>query len=155
MTHILTTKTLFEIKEENENQVLTMDSQEGEFATGGSDQVIRIYDDSTQQIKTRLSGSQFIDNSHSNRIFQVKYIDPHTLLSGGTDRNVMLWDTRVQGIQQSFSGPVIIGEQLDTLDNYLAVGSNSVENALSIYDLRNLSVKMKDVNKSLTPQETQ
>ena len=69
MNHILTNKNIYEIKEENENQVLTMDLYDDCFVTGGSDQIIRIYDEETQLLKTRLKSEKYVQNSHSNRIY--------------------------------------------------------------------------------------
>jgi WD40 repeat protein len=72
-----------------------------EFATGGKDATVRVYDEATKALSGRLkSGMGYgkdVTSGHSNRIFSVKYhpTEAHTILSGGWDNTVQVWDTRV------------------------------------------------------------
>ena len=60
------------------------------FATGGKDNLLRVYDEETKQIVSKLSGIKWHAQGHNNRIFAVKYKpdDSNMLVSGGWDQNV-------------------------------------------------------------------
>ena len=80
------------------NQLLTVDyNPDGSmFATGGSDTVVRVYDEQTRQLKVALEGGGSGEPGHSNRVFCVKFDqeDPNFVISGGWDNNVKVWDIR-------------------------------------------------------------
>ena len=63
---------------------------------------------------------------------------------------MLIWDLRSNKIVNKFYGATIIGEQVDFHDNYLAVGSNSLKDALTIYDIRNSNTKLKEFPKDFT-----
>ena len=46
---------------------------------------------------------------HDNRVFAVKFIDDHTMISGGWDSVVHIWDARNNKNQHHFYGPNISG----------------------------------------------
>ena len=50
---------------------------------------------------------------HDNRVFALKFIDDHTVISGGWDSVVHIWDVRNYKNQHHFYGPNISGESLD------------------------------------------
>lgn len=67
-----------------------------QFAAGGNDTVVRVYDEQTRGIVTALEGGGSGEPGHSNRIFCVKFDadDPNILISAGWDNNVKVWDIR-------------------------------------------------------------
>ena len=46
---------------------------------------------------------------HDNRVFAARFIDDHTLISGGWDSVVHIWDVRDKKSQHHFYGPNISG----------------------------------------------
>ena len=97
--HTTSGKLLHTIYDET-NQLLTVDySPNGEqFLTGGSDMVVRVYDEQTRKLVTDLEGGGSGEPGHSNRVFCVKFCadDPNLVISGGWDNNVKIWDIRQQ-----------------------------------------------------------
>ena len=78
------------------NQLLTADyNPDGsQFVTGGSDTILRVYDEQSRSLIRNLDGG--MKSGHSNRVFCVKYCkeDPNLLVSGGWDLSVKVWDLR-------------------------------------------------------------
>ena len=80
--------------EETNNKINCISySKDGlQFATGGSDVTLRIYDTTTSKptLSLRSTEEQVVQVAHSNRIFCVKFhpIDPNLLVSGGWDNTV-------------------------------------------------------------------
>lgn len=74
--HIPSMKKMFSI-EEKDNSILCCDfSKTGEhFATAGKDANIRIYDENTKTITTKLGNAEWNYSGHSNRIFSIKFVD--------------------------------------------------------------------------------
>jgi len=135
------------IREENKNEINCMDfSPEGDsFATAGKDHVIRIYDDETKKVTSRLQGYINKNCGHSNRVFCLKYNphDPNMLISGAWDNLVLIWDIREQLPVSHILGPNISGESLDISGNKLLIGSWAESDKLEIVDLRTLEVTSK------------
>jgi COMPASS component SWD3 len=96
--HVTSGKVLSRVAEAG-NQVFAMDMRaDGAFyATAGKDKGVRVYDETTASLAATLRGGMFTDApGHSNRVFAVKFMpgDEHTLLSGGWDNTVQLYDIR-------------------------------------------------------------
>ena len=77
---------------------------------------------------------------HSNRIFCVKFspYDSTTIVSGGWDNTMQIYDTREKGPVASIYGPHICGDSIDFRnDGYTVLtGSYRNDDALQIWDLR-------------------
>jgi len=80
---------------------------------------------------------------HSNRVYSCKFASGHTspaehfVVSGGWDRTVQVWDTRLKGPPvKSFTGAYIVGDALDVLDNKILTGSFHQKNQLQLWDMR-------------------
>ena len=109
------------------NQLLTVDyNPDGtQFCTGGSDCIVRVYDEQTRSLLTELEGGGAGEPGHSNRVFCVKFDqeDPNLVISGGWDNNVKVWDIRVPNPVRSIYGPYICGDAIDLHDGYLLTGA--------------------------------
>lgn len=79
---------------EEGNIILAMDyATDGKsFATGGKDNIIRIYDEEKKNITTQLQGIKWHTHGHNNRIQSLKFFpnDSNMLVSGGWDQNVLI-----------------------------------------------------------------
>lgn len=86
-----TGKKIFE-RQEEDNYIFAMDyNPKGTlFATAGKDCVIRVYDEETKEVRSKLQGVSWHKPGHNNRLFGLRFSpdDPNILLSGGWDQNV-------------------------------------------------------------------
>lgn len=62
------------------------------FATGGKDNIIRIYDEESKSVSVQLKGVKWHTHGHSNRVQALKFMpdDSNIIISGGWDQNVSL-----------------------------------------------------------------
>lgn len=107
------------------------------FATGGSDTIVRVYDEQTRKKKLELAGGGTGEPGHSNRVFSVKFDkdDENLIISGGWDNNVKVWDLREGAAVRSIYGPYICGDALDIHDGYILTGSWRGDNQVQLWDL--------------------
>ena len=138
--HSKTGKTLHTI-EEKKNPIMCVDySTDGiYFATGGNDKFVRLYDDNTKTLISKLVSHRIDLPEHSNRIFAVKFSkkDPNLLLSAGWDRTILLYDLRAKSVQNFLYGPHVCGDGLDLKDDLLLTVSWAKEEQIQFFDLRN------------------
>ena len=106
------------------------------FVTGGSDCIVRVYDEQTRKLKVALEGGGTGEPGHSNRVFSVKFDkdDENLLISGGWDRSVKVWDIRQPSPCRSFFDPYICGDSLDLHEGYILTGSWRSERQLQLWD---------------------
>ncbi|KAJ3151692.1 hypothetical protein HDU89_001740 [Geranomyces variabilis] len=115
---------------ENQPYVVTYNTTGSQFATGGSDCAVRLYDgEGMRPIATMKNGTGGLaaeTAGHSNRIFAVKFhpTDTNCLISAGWDNTVQIWDPRVARSVRSFYGPHICGDALDFLPGTATEGLN-------------------------------
>ncbi|KAI9090174.1 WD40-repeat-containing domain protein [Phlyctochytrium arcticum] len=131
---------------ETENQVnsVVYDNYGTRLATGGSDQMIRVYDGMGMKEITAMHqgtpGVPIETAGHSNRIFSLRFhpTDPHCLISGGWDNTIQLWDIRVGHSVRSIYGPHICGDSLDISDNgeKILTGSWKKDDNLQVWSLK-------------------
>lgn len=109
------------------NQLLSVDyNYDGtQFVTGGSDMIVRVYDEQTRGLVVALEGGGSGEPGHSNRVFCVKFVqdDPNLVISGGWDNNVKVWDVRMATPARSIYGPYICGDSIDLFEGMLLTGS--------------------------------
>ena len=126
--------------EEEKNPLMCVDySPDGSlFATGGNDKVVRLYDDNTKTLITKLERHRFDLPEHSNRIFAVKFSkkDPNLLMSAGWDNTILLYDIRTKQVQNYLYGPHVCGDGLDLKDDLLLTVSWAKEDQIQLFDLR-------------------
>lgn len=107
-----------------------------QFATAGKDFNIRIYDEGTKSVEVTLAAAQWDSKGHSNRVFAVKFIDENTLVSGGWDSVVHVWDIREANSVRSFYGPHLSGDALDYQNGQILTGSHSNKDQLQLWDFQ-------------------
>ena len=139
--HSKSGKILQKIEEEN-NPLMCVDySYDGLlFATGGNDKVVRLYDDNTKTLITKLERHRYDMPEHYNRIFSVKFSkkDPNLLLSAGWDNTILLYDLRAKDVQNYLYGPHVCGDGLDLKDDLLLTASWEKEDQIQLFDLRTI-----------------
>ena len=137
--HSKSGKVLQKIEEEN-NPLMCVDySADGLlFATGGNDKIVRLYDDNTKTLISKLERHRYDMPEHYNRIFSVKFSkkDPNLLLSAGWDNTILLYDVRAKDVQNYLYGPHVCGDGLDLKEDLLLTVSWEKENQIQLFDLR-------------------
>ncbi len=137
--HSSSGKILYSIKEED-NPIMCMDFNiDGTlFVTAGNDKVVRLYDDNTKCLITKLKSQSFHLPGHSNRIFSTIFNkdNDNMLISGGWDNTLQIYDIREKNIVASIYGPHICGDSIDIRGTKILTGSWSSENQIQIFDLR-------------------
>lgn len=104
------------------------------FATAGKDCNIRIYDEQTKSLAKTCKKADWNNTGHDNRIFAVKFIDENTLISGGWDSVIHIWDVRVQKSIRHIYGANLSGESLDFQDGKILAGCYAVKNQVQMWD---------------------
>lgn len=82
---------------------------------------------------------------HDNRVFAVKYLDENTLISGGWDSVVHIWDVRQKRSAHHFYGPNISGESLDYENGMVLAGCYSAQNQIQFWDVKTLK-KVEEID---------
>lgn len=74
---------------------------------------------------------------HTNRIFCTKFLpdDPNVVLSGGWDRIMKIYDTRVGKPVGQILGPSVSGDSIDVAGDEIVAGNNSHVDPLAVYSL--------------------
>lgn len=132
--HASTGKLLHQITLE-ENPIYSMDfSGDGRyFALGCRDTTIRVYDEATKQMTMELDSKGGLRQGHGNRIFSLKWLDENTIVSGGWDRNLLLWDIRTQSAARSIYGPYVCGDAIDFRGGVICAGSYMPTDQLNFF----------------------
>jgi len=139
--HVTSRKCLHTITEEN-NQVYAIDySPDGsQFATAGKDYAVRVYDEATKSVATKLCTGWVgaPGAGHSNRVFSLKFVpdEPQLLLSAGWDNTVQIWDLRVNQPIGSMYGPHVCGDSIDARGMEVLTGSWRPSKQLQLWDRR-------------------
>jgi len=78
---------------------------------------------------------------HDNRVFAVKFVDDKTLISGGWDSVIYIWDLRQGKTIRTCYGANIAGESLDFQDGKILAGCYAAKDQLQVWDF-NKGVKI-------------
>ena len=85
--------------QENNNALFACDySCDGtKFTAAGRDAKIYLYDELTRQLITPMASNGIRLQGHTNRVFCTKFMpnDPNVVITGGWDRIMKIYDTRV------------------------------------------------------------
>ncbi|CAG9335515.1 unnamed protein product [Blepharisma stoltei] len=136
--HSTSGKILHTIGVEN-SQVLSVnyDSEGKYFAVGCEDMHVRVYDESTKTLISDMLPGEGERSGHGNRIFKVRWFGDQTVISGGWDNNVLIWDVRTRRVQKCIYGPHICGDAIDVKGNELLTGSYTNNDQIQIWTLPN------------------
>ena len=140
-----------QILEEPNNPLMCVDyNNDGSlFATGGNDKFLRLYDDETKTLISKLISKKYTLPEHSNRIFCCKFSpnDNNLLISGGWDNTLLLYDVRTKEVTNFLYGPHLAGDGIDIKDNLMLTVSWDKKDQISLWDLRmNKIIKIFQVN---------
>lgn len=107
-----------------------------QFVTGGSDCIVRVYDEQSRKIVVELEGGGSGEPGHSNRVFCVKFDqnDPNFVMSGGWDNNIKIWDIRQGTPVRSIYGPYICGDSIDLSNDVIMTGSYRDSKAIQMWE---------------------
>lgn len=110
------------------------------FCSAGKDTFVRLYDSARKCNMTTLRQTVLSDTSdaHSNRVQAVRWIDSNTILSGGWDQTVQMWDVRQQKAVNRIFGPYLCGDGLDAHGAMIVTASTRPTSNLQMWDSRSL-----------------
>ena len=98
---------------------------------------VYLYDELTRQLVTRMTSNGIKLNGHTNRVFCTKWLpeDPNVCITGGWDRIMKVYDTRVGKPVAQILGPLVAGDAIDIGGDEILAGSNRHQNPLAIYSI--------------------
>ena len=114
------------------------------FATAGRDGAVRVYDEDRRTVfETLVRGVASTESddvvrpqAHTNRVQALKWLDGNTLLTGGWDRTIQLFDLRAGRSVRSTSGPYLCGPGVDVHGHLMVTGSTRPKEGLQFWDQR-------------------
>jgi WD40 repeat protein len=93
-------------------------------ATVGSDRIVRTYDPNTRKLVAALEKGKddagHTRPAHTNRVFSVRFVTAHLILTGGWEAPVQVWDIRTGYSERQIVGPQISSDGIET-----TIGSQS------------------------------
>jgi WD40 repeat protein len=99
----------------------------------------------TKTVSLDLQPAGWNNVGHDNRVFAVKYVDENTLISGGWDSVVHIWDLRQGRSVRHFYGPNLSGESLDYENGMILAGCYSAQHQLQMWDIKTLQ-KIEEID---------
>jgi len=139
--HVPSGKCLSEISEDNQLFCVDYAADGSWFATAGKRREVRVYDESTKQVREVLTGGDpEVASGHAGRIFSLK-LHPelrHVLVTGGWDSTLQVWDTRLGHAVRAIPGPHVCGDAVDISGDghTILTGSWRAEEQLQLWDFR-------------------
>ena len=120
---------------------LDINSDCSKFATAGNDKSVKLYDDETKSLISNMTPS-YNEIGHSNRIFSLCFHkeEEALLVSGGWDKILVFYDTRVPKIVGNILGVNISGDSIDMKDNLVLAGAYDQKHQINIYDIRKMEL---------------
>lgn len=121
------------------------------FATGGSDCMVRVYDDHSKAALCLLgTDSHATVAGHTNRIFAVEFhpTENDIVFSAGWDMTVIVWSIEQQSALRSFFGPKVCGSALSCpVDdpNLLLIGAWEANQPLQLWNHKTGSIICKNL----------
>eukprot|EP00670_Eutreptiella_braarudii_P028200 CAMPEP_0174375446 /NCGR_PEP_ID=MMETSP0811_2-20130205/114609_1 /TAXON_ID=73025 ORGANISM="Eutreptiella gymnastica-like, Strain CCMP1594" /NCGR_SAMPLE_ID=MMETSP0811_2 /ASSEMBLY_ACC=CAM_ASM_000667 /LENGTH=298 /DNA_ID=CAMNT_0015525681 /DNA_START=65 /DNA_END=961 /DNA_ORIENTATION=- len=140
------------------NEVLCVDynKQGTNFATGGSDRLVRIYDGETKQ-RTHECKPQWNQDQgtwvggHNSRIYCTRFAPSgNLLLSAGWESPTQVFDLRTGSFERSLKGAHVSGDGLDFKQDTVAVANYRGYNQLQVFNyLSGTELDLTQVNERL------
>jgi len=126
-------------EEAHQTSVVAVTPNGGRFMTGGKDGVVRVYDEHTFNVTELLTKGHTdgINRAHKLTVTGAKWIDGHTLITGGWDDALQLWDVREGRSVRAIYGPQLGGDAVDVHPDGRTVvtGSARPRDQLQFWDL--------------------
>lgn len=125
----------------NQNMVCEYAPSGAQFAVGGSDCVLRLFDiaqDGATIVRTfeQAMGVQGEPGlGHGNKIMAAKFANTNLLVSGGWETSALLWDLRQKNAVRSFKGTYVTGDGLDVIGQNLLTVSERPESQVRVFDI--------------------
>ncbi|CAD8173808.1 unnamed protein product [Paramecium octaurelia] len=140
--NVRTDSTIYQFKEEDDNEVYCIDALKNQLATCGKDCKVRVYDIEAQTLQATLEAIQWVQPGHNNRLFSVKIVpyDKNLVISGGWDQNIVIWDLRQKSQAGCIVGPKVAGDTIDIREGTILTGANRMSEQLQIWDLGTLKL---------------
>lgn len=110
------------------------------LATAGSDRTVRLYDPVTAKATVQLTRGYDQEGhsrpAHSNRIFSAKFATTATLLTGGWESPIQIWDLRTGRAERQVGGSHVASDAIEILPggNKAVVASNRDTQQLMVFD---------------------
>lgn len=110
------------------------------LASVGADRTVRIYDANTRKLKDTLSKGHddggHTRPAHTNRIYCAKFVNDTTLVTGGWEAPVQIWDMRTGRSERQIGGPHVSSDTIDLVPGtqHVVIGSARQEKQLQVFD---------------------
>jgi WD40 repeat protein len=128
-------------EEGNETAAVDYSPDGNIIATAGSDRIVRVYDANTKGklLTTMEKGKDDAGHTrpaHTNRIFSLKFVTQHLILTGGWEAPVQVWDLRTGHSERQISGPQISSDGIESTPGSQSVFTASKRDSrqLQVYD---------------------
>jgi WD40 repeat protein len=105
------------------------------YAIGSKGGAVFLFDENTKNQSATLREGFGDRIGHSNRVYSVKFIDEHMMVTGGWDNNVLLWDTRTCRVAHGYYGPQVCADTLDVCGDLILAGSFSKNEQVQIFSI--------------------
>eukprot|EP01059_Diplonema_ambulator_P016366 TRINITY_DN27818_c0_g1_i1.p1 TRINITY_DN27818_c0_g1~~TRINITY_DN27818_c0_g1_i1.p1 ORF type:complete len:348 (+),score=46.90 TRINITY_DN27818_c0_g1_i1:54-1046(+) len=118
--HLTSRRCVSSIQTETEIYCLDYRDDGTRFAASGKDGLVRVYDEEGKKLAATLAWAEATDdrdlpaNAHSSRVQSLQWIprSPYLFVTGGWDKTLQVWDTRVDHAVSSMYGPYLCGDSL-------------------------------------------
>ena len=107
------------------------------YALGCKEGRIKVFDENTLQQQGVLTHGVEGEDPGAQRVFCLKWFDQHTIISGGWDNKITVWDTRSMHSVRELFGPHICGDSIDVRENIIVSGSYHIKDQLQVWSLEN------------------
>lgn len=122
----------------NEILTLNLSPNHEKFVTGGSDTKLRVYSLDNQTKVSELSSrpyDQMTLTGHQKRIYSAVFKDDRTIVSGGWDGSLLIWDLRTQSVVRDIFGARLSGDALCVFGDNAVTGSATDKDQIQLWDI--------------------